>query len=195
LVYWFRKFEIVGWWDKKVEELSKGMQQKVQFITTIIHQPDFLILDEPFSGFDPINTNIIKTEILRLKEEGTTIILSTHNMESVEEICDDIVLINKSKKVLEGNLHDIKQQFKEHLFEVTIDTGEELLSNLKDNDLFTLKESRLSPLGLTLKFQMNEGVNGNTLLNTLIPLGTIVSFEEILPSMNSIFIKQVNATK
>jgi ABC-2 type transport system ATP-binding protein len=116
-------------------------------------------------------------------------------MESVEEICDDIVLINKSKKVLEGNLHDIKQQFKEHLFEVTIDTGEELLSNLKDNDLFTLKESRLSPLGLTLKFQMNEGVNGNTLLNTLIPLGTIVSFEEILPSMNSIFIKQVNATK
>jgi ABC-2 type transport system ATP-binding protein len=155
LVYWFRKFEIVGWWDKKVEELSKGMQQKVQFITTIIHQPDFLILDEPFSGFDPINTNIIKTEILRLKEEGTTIILSTHNMESVEEICDDIVLINKSKKVLEGNLHDIKQQFKEHLFEVTIDTGEELLSNLKDNDLFTLKESRLSPLGLTLKFQMN----------------------------------------
>ncbi len=195
LVYWFRKFEIVGWWDKKVEELSKGMQQKVQFITTIIHQPDFLILDEPFSGFDPINTNIIKTEILRLKEEGTTIILSTHNMESVEEICDDIVLINKSKKVLEGNLHDIKQQFKEHLFEVTIDTGEELLSNLKDNDLFTLKESRLSPLGLTLKFQMNEGVNGNTLLNTLLPLGTIVSFEEILPSMNSIFIKQVNATK
>lgn len=195
LVYWFRKFEIVRWWDKKVEELSKGMQQKVQFITTIIHQPDFLILDEPFSGFDPINTNIIKTEILRLKEEGTTIILSTHNMESVEEICDDIVLINKSKKVLEGNLHDIKQQFKEHLFEVTIDTGEELLSNLKDNDLFTLKESRLSPLGLTLKFQMNEGVNGNTLLNTLIPLGTIVSFEEILPSMNSIFIKQVNATK
>lgn len=195
LVYWFRKFEIVGWWDKKVEELSKGMQQKVQFITTIIHQPDFLILDEPFSGFDPINTNIIKTEILRLKEEGTTIILSTHNMESVEEICDDIVLINKSKKVLEGNLHDIKQQFKEHLFEVTIDTGEELLSNLKDNDLFTLKESRFSPLGLTLKFQMNEGVNGNTLLNTLIPLGTIVSFEEILPSMNSIFIKQVNATK
>ena len=132
---------------------------------------------------------------MRLKEEGTTIILSTHNMESVEEICDDIVLINKSKKVLEGNLHDIKQQFKEHLFEVTIDTGEELLSNLKDNDLFTLKESRLSVLGLTLKFQMNEGVNGNTLLNTLIPLGTIVSFEEILPSMNSIFIKQVNATK
>ena len=195
LVYRFRKFEIVEKKKKKVEELSKGMQQKVQFITTIVHQPDFLILDEPFSGFDPINTNIIKTEILRLKEEGTTIILSTHNMESVEEICDDIVLINKAKKVLEGNLHDIKQQFKEHLFEVTIDAGEELLPQLQDNELFTLKESHLSPSGLMLIFQLNEGVSGNTLLNSLIPLGTIVSFKEILPSMNSIFIKQVNATK
>ena len=195
LVYWFRKFEIEGWWDKKIEELSKGMQQKVQFITTIIHQPDFLILDEPFSGFDPINTNIIKTEILRLKEKGTTIILSTHNMESVEEICDDIVLINKAKKVLEGNLHNIKQQFKEHLFEVSFDAAEELIPQLQDNELFTLKESHLSPLGLTLIFQLNEGVNGNMLLNHLISLGTIVSFKEILPSMNSIFIKQVNATK
>lgn len=122
LVSWFRKFEIETWWNRKVEELSKGMQQKVQFVTTIIHEPEFLILDEPFSGFDPINTNIIKEEIINLRKKGTTIILSTHNMASVEEICDDIVLINQAKKVLEGNLIALKQQFKNHKFEIVIES-------------------------------------------------------------------------
>ncbi|MDD4191367.1 MAG: ATP-binding cassette domain-containing protein, partial [Mangrovibacterium sp.] len=120
LKYWFEKFEIQPWWNKKIEELSKGMQQKVQFIVTVIHRPKLLIFDEPFSGFDPINTNLLKTEILRLREEGATVIFSTHNMASVEEICDHIALINQSKKILDGNIHDIKERFKAGIFEIEI---------------------------------------------------------------------------
>ena len=118
LKYWFTKFEIQAWWNKKVEELSKGMQQKVQFITTIIHQPKLLIFDEPFSGFDPINANLLKNEILELKKSGSTIIFSTHDMGSVEELCDYITLINKSKTLLEGAVHDIKMKYKSNTFEI-----------------------------------------------------------------------------
>ena len=118
LKYWFIKFEIQAWWNKKVEELSKGMQQKVQFVTTILHQPKLLIFDEPFSGFDPINANLLKHEILELKKKGSTIIFSTHDMGSVEELCDNITLINKSRTILEGNVHDIKMNHRSNLFEI-----------------------------------------------------------------------------
>lgn len=194
LVYWFRKFEIETWWNRKVEELSKGMQQKVQFITTIIHTPEFLILDEPFSGFDPINTNLLKQEILELKKNGTTIILSTHNMESVEEICDDIVLINKSKKVLEGHLSEIKQNFKNHQFEVEAEMFPNS-SEIQNSELFTIINSQKVDHLTSWKIQLNDQVTGNQLLQHLLPICNIVTFKEILPSMNEIFIKQVNETK
>jgi len=195
LVYWFRKFEIESWWNRKVEELSKGMQQKVQFITTIIHEPQFLILDEPFSGFDPINTNLLKHEILELKKNGTTIILSTHNMESVEEICDDIVLINKSKKVLEGHLSEIKQNFKNHQFEVAVELPQNSNISIVDPSLFTILNTTQNDNIITWSVQLNHEVTGNQFLQHLLPLCNIVTFKEILPSMNEIFIKQVNETK
>ena len=132
LKYWFEKFEIENWWDKKVEELSKGMAQKVQFITTVLHQPELLIFDEPFSGFDPVNADLLKREILELRDNGATIIFSTHNMESVEAICDDISLINHSRVVLQGSVSDIQQQFKENIYSAFIRTQE-----LKNSDLFT----------------------------------------------------------
>lgn len=195
LVYWFRKFEIESWWNRKVEELSKGMQQKVQFITTIIHEPQFLILDEPFSGFDPINTNLLKHEILELKKNGTTIILSTHNMESVEEICDDIVLINKSKKVLEGHLSEIKQNFKNHQFEVAVELPQNSNISIVNPSLFTILNTTQNDNIITWSVQLNHEVTGNQFLQHLLPLCNIVTFKEILPSMNEIFIKQVNETK
>jgi ABC-2 type transport system ATP-binding protein len=194
LVYWFKKFEIETWWNRKVEELSKGMQQKVQFITTIIHNPEFLILDEPFSGFDPINTNLLKQEILELKKNGTTIILSTHNMESVEEICDDIVLINKSKKVLEGHLSEIKQNFKNHQFEIAVEINSNT-NNVLHSELFTILNTQQNENITTWKVQLTEQVTGNQLLQYLLPFCNIITFKEILPSMNEIFIKQVNETK
>ena len=192
LHYMFRKFEIESWWDKKVEELSKGMQQKVQFITTIIHKPSLLILDEPFSGFDPINTNIIKEEIIKLKEQGTTIILSTHNMTSVEEICNDIVLINKSQKVLEGNVAELRQQYKTHQFNVEIDkTNIEIPENFGFKILAQKEEYNRTLLTL----QLTTEYNSNQLLTQLMPYGNITNFQEILPSMNEIFIQAVNENR
>lgn len=195
LVSWFRKFEIETWWNRKVEELSKGMQQKVQFITTIIHEPEFLILDEPFSGFDPINTNLLREEILNLKKKGTTIILSTHNMASVEEICDDIVLINKSKIVLEGNLVQLKQQFKNHQFEISIETETDLSILFDHSSHFSLIEKNHLNNQYHLSVQLHNEVSGNQLLQQLLPLGNLITFKEILPTMNEIFIKKVNETK
>ncbi|MBP1673265.1 MAG: transporter ATP-binding protein [Bacteroidetes bacterium] len=195
LVTWFRKFEIETWWNKKVEELSKGMQQKVQFITTIIHEPEFLILDEPFSGFDPINTNLLKEEILRLKEKGTTIILSTHDMASVEEICDDIVLINKARKVLEGHLFDIKNNFKSGKFEFVLESENDPTSHFQNADSFSLIQSSHKNNQFTFSVQLPQHTSGNQLLQKIVPLGNVVSFKEILPTMNEIFIKQVNETK
>jgi ABC-2 type transport system ATP-binding protein len=190
LKYWFRKFEIEGWWKRKVEELSKGMQQKMQFITTIIHEPDLLILDEPFSGFDPINTNLLKEEILLQKEKGATIILSTHNMASVEEICDDIVLINKSKKILSGNITDIKNRFKKHRFIIEI----EKKNNFQEIDLpnhIQLISKTEKPYSVAFDIQLLSNITSNELLTCFMQQGNIISFQELLPSMNEIFIEQV----
>lgn len=190
LKYWFEKFEIDAWWNKKVEELSKGMQQKVQFIVTVLHEPKLLILDEPFSGFDPINANIIKNEILQLKKQGSTILFSTHNMGSVEELCDYIALINKSEKILDGSVKEIRKQFKSNVFEVefvgtmmsfshALWTGAELIDHRTEDEVST---ARIRLLGKT---------TANDLLHSILPAVKIQSFREIIPSMNDIFIQQV----
>ena len=192
LKFWFERFEIKGWWDKKVEELSKGMQQKVQFIVTVIHQPRLLIFDEPFSGFDPINVNILKEEILRLRNEGSTIIFSTHNMGSVEELCDDIALINKSEKILEGSVKDIKQQYKSNIFEVACNSlNGDLTQVLKTG--FNILETSDDEGLMRYKIQVPEGTPPNELLQNLIPHVEIHGFQELLPSMNEIFISKVGS--
>ena len=169
---WFMKFEIASWWDKKVEELSKGMQQKVQFIVTVIHEPKLLIFDEPFSGFDPINVNLLKKEILELRDKGATILFSTHNMASVEELCDNIMLINKGEKILEGRVCDIKQQFKNHSYDVVY------------RPFDGSGETRITV----------NSTNPNELIRDIIDKGELVSFNEILPSINEIFINLVSAS-
>jgi ABC-2 type transport system ATP-binding protein len=182
--YWYQKFDISSWHNKKVEELSKGMQQKIQFIATIIHDPLLLILDEPFSGLDPVNANLIRDEILELKNKGTSIIFSTHRMEQVEQICEEIVLIHEGKNVLNGKVSEIKHQFKEHLFEV------EFKGNF-DNaiDAVALPVS-VSEGKAVLK--LNDGTSPNKLLSEMISRDIeIISFREILPSLNEIFIKTV----
>ena len=187
---WFKKFDIESWWNRDVEELSKGMQQKIQFITTIIHEPEFLIFDEPFSGFDPINANLLKDEILALKEKGTTIILSTHNMASVEEICDEIVLINKARKILEGKLLEVKEKFKHHLFEIEITLHSQIPTADFPHEITLMSCSE--KVGRTLfTLKLKEGFSSNVLLDFMTGKGTIHSFKEILPSMNDIFINQV----
>jgi ABC-2 type transport system ATP-binding protein len=190
LKHWFRKFEIDGWWKRKVEELSKGMQQKVQFISTIIHEPELLILDEPFSGFDPINIHLLKEEILNLKKNGTTIILSTHNMASVEEICDNIVLINKSKKILEGNIAEIKNRFKQHRFTIEFKKNS-TTPNLNLPYYFCIISQTEKPYSTVFDIQISSENSSNELLSCFIKKGTIMSFQELLPSMNEIFIDQV----
>lgn len=187
---WFKKFDIHHWWNKKVEELSKGMQQKVQFIVTVLHNPKLLIFDEPFSGFDPINTQLLKEEILRLRDEGATIIFSTHNMASVEEICDHIALINRSEKILEGEVSEIRRRYSENLFEVELvpDNGHEILGARS----FTVISSSSSDGKQFLSVQLKEGDNPNLLLQELMQFGRIQGFREIMPGMNDIFIKLVN---
>jgi len=190
LKYWFEKFEIQAWWGKKVQELSKGMAQKVQFITTVIHQPKLLIFDEPFSGFDPINTNLLKNEILDLKKKGTTIIFSTHDMGSVEEICDHIALINQSKKILDGQIDQVREKFKTNTFEIefrgeTPDLQQQLGSQFK---LLDLEES---PLMKQMKVQFLNNHTNNEILKILMNQFEIVSFKEIIPSMNDVFIHVV----
>jgi ABC-2 type transport system ATP-binding protein len=183
---WFIKLDITDWWDKKVEELSKGMQQKVQFVSTVIHKPRLLILDEPFSGLDPLNADLLKNEIYELHKQGTSIIFSTHRMEQVEEICDKIVLINKGKNVLFGGVKEIKQNFKENLFRIDYE------GTLPDmNNGISLVEQ--TPQYLTLK--LNEGLDSNGVLRHLLDSGTrVTAFNEILPTLNEIFIRQVGET-
>ena len=190
LKYWFEKFEIQAWWGKKVEELSKGMAQKVQFITTVIHEPKLLIFDEPFSGFDPINTNLMKNEILELKKKGTTIIFSTHNMSSVEEICDHIALINKSKKVLDGQIDQVKESYKTNTFEIMY-RGEKADFNPSHDAKFKILEHEESGFLKQLKVQLLNGHNNNDFLMSLVNQFEIVSFKEIIPSMNDVFIQVV----
>lgn len=187
--YWFVKFEMESWWNKKVEDLSKGMSQKLQFVTTVVHSPSLIILDEPFSGLDPVNANIIKDEIFRLAKEGATIIFSTHRMEQVEEICDHIVLVNKGQKILDGTVGQIKQDFKENLFEIGFDHP--ILPEHTAIHLFEVKETHNSHL----RIKLNEGFTNNDVIQFFIHKGlNIRSFNEVLPSLNDIFIRLVQGT-
>ncbi len=191
LRYWFEKFEMQSWWKKKVEELSKGMQQKVQFIVTVVHEPELLILDEPFSGFDPINAQLIKNEILELRKNGATVIFSTHNMGSVEELCDNIALLNKSQKIVDGSVKEIRKANRTHTFNVSFRgqvmgftnalwAGAEILEKRSEDDIhyFTLKAI--------------NNTTPNQLLQAVLPTCELLSFNEIVPSMNDIFIMKVN---
>jgi len=190
LTEWFKKFEIENWWDKKIEELSKGMQQKIQFIVTVLHEPQLLILDEPFSGFDPINAQLIKREILELRDKGATIIFSTHNMGSVEELCDNIALINKAEKLLDGTVKDIRKTYKSSTYHITfrgnligftnaIWAGAEILDKKSEEDVHTV----------TVKMMRQN--KPNDLLQAVLSHAEILSFNEIIPSMNDIFISVV----
>lgn len=184
---WFTRLEMQSWWNKKVDDLSKGMGQKLQFVTTVMHRPKLIILDEPFSGLDPVNANLIKDEIYRLANQGATIIFSTHRMEQVEEICDHIILVNKGEKVLDGTVNQVKQDFKEHLFKIEAKTNAEQLQT----DLFTLLSHK--PDNMVIK--LADGVTNNQVLQYLINEGVqIDAFQEILPSLNDIFIKIVEGT-
>jgi len=187
--FWMKKFDVLTWWGKKIEDLSKGMQQKIQFISTILHEPRLIILDEPFSGFDPINANLIKDEILELRENGSTIIFSTHRMESVEELCDNIALINKSKVILEGSKKEIKQKYKSNTF---IIEHQEDFEGLNHN-FAVLQKDKLEEDYFRSVIQIKNGENPNMLLSELIQKVHIHSFIEQIPSMNDIFINQVNA--
>lgn len=192
LDYWFEKLDIKGWWNKKTEELSKGMAQKIQFVVCVLHQPKLLIFDEPFSGFDPVNANIIKDEILSLKEKGTTIIFSTHRMESVEELCDHIALIHKSNKLIEGKLEEVKRQYRSNSFEVGIltDNVEGLMYDLTQK--FTVGPANFKSLNQELKLEIQLGTGTpNELLQVLTQRGQVTHFVEKIPSVNDIFIKTV----
>ena len=188
--YWFEKFEMQSWWNKKVEDLSKGMSQKLQFVITVLHEPKLIILDEPFSGLDPLNANLIKDEIYNLAKKGATIIFSTHRMEQVEEICDHIVLVNLGKKVLDGSVAEIKQQFKEYIF--AIETSHPEL--IKDNALFSIIDKvDKNPNKILVK--LSQSVASNEVLKYLIEQQIpIISYNEVLPSLNDIFIQLVEDT-
>jgi ABC-2 type transport system ATP-binding protein len=193
LEYWFEKFEIQAWWNKKIQELSKGMAQKVQFIVTVMHKPKLLILDEPFSGFDPVNANLIKDEIIELNKKGTSIIFSTHRMESVEEMCDHIALIHKSNKLIEGKLSDVKRNYRTNDYEVGILTNniEGLMYDLSQN--YKIEQTDFKSLSDELKLKINIGNDvPNNLLNLLLQRGQVTHFVEKIPSVNDIFIKTVS---
>ena len=190
LKQWFDKFDLLPWWNKKVEELSKGMQQKVQFIITVLHKPRLLIFDEPFSGFDPINVNLLKEEILQLRRDGATIIFSTHNMGSVEELCDHIALINKSKKILEGNVRQIRKDHADQVFQLELEDLRQPLDQILKNGFSLLKSTPNNGM-TTARVRMADHHDPNELLGLIMPHARIISFQELTPSMNDIFIKQV----
>ncbi len=190
LTYWFERFDIMAWWNKTIEDLSKGMAQKVQFITTILHEPELLILDEPFSGFDPINAKLIQEEMLRLKSKGATIILSTHDMGSVEELCDDIGLIDQSHLVLSGPVAEVKAKFKENLFEVAY-KGTAMELGILMGHQFELVQNDVASDYNIAKIRISPGHNLNNLLAAMMQKLEIVSAREIIPNMNEIFIKAV----
>ena len=193
LEYWFERLGIQGWWNKKIQELSKGMAQKVQFVVCVLHRPKLLIFDEPFSGFDPVNANVIKDEILELQKQGSTIIFSTHRMESVEELCDDIALIHKSNKLIEGSLDDVKRQFRTNSFEVGIlsDNVEGLMYDITQK--FKVGQTNFKSLNNELKLEIQLGnAAPNELLNILVQRGQVTHFMEKIPSVNDIFIQTVS---
>jgi ABC-2 type transport system ATP-binding protein len=189
LKYWFKKLDIVEWWGKKVEELSKGMQQKVQFVITVLHEPKLLIFDEPFTGFDPVNANLIRNEILYLRERGATIIFSTHNMASVEELCDNITLINKGRTILEGSVKEIRRQWAANEYDLVFEGDVKVNGTGTYNILEQKKDDNRSIV--RLKAQAN--INSNELLGSLMHSGNIISFNPSLPSMNEIFIRVVES--
>jgi ABC-2 type transport system ATP-binding protein len=188
LKYWFERFELQSWWGRKVEELSKGMQQKVQFIVTILHDPKLLIFDEPFSGFDPINVNLLRDEILNLRTNGATIIFSTHNMASVEELCDHIALINKSRKILEGSVKEVRKQFRSDTYEIDMLHTNGQVQLAFGNDVSLVEERKEDEI---THIKVKTTIGRNELLQKMIPLGEIQSFKEVIPSMNDIFISLV----
>ena len=190
LKMWFGKFDIMPWWNKKVEELSKGMQQKVQFITTVVHRPKLLIFDEPFSGFDPINANLLKAEILNLRKDGATIIFSTHNMGSVEELCDNIALINKSVKIEDGPTDQIREKYKANLFDIRYRGSFEKVEKALGPAYQVIKHTESEKENL-IKVKYTNGSSHNQLLETLLPVIEIRAFEELIPSMNDVFISAV----
>ena len=194
LYYWFEKFDIMAWWGKKIEELSKGMAQKVQFIVTVMHKPKLLIFDEPFSGFDPINAQLIANEILQLRKEGATIIFSTHRMESVEEMCDEIALIDKSNKILDGKLSDIKRAYRTHTFQVGLKTAnpEAVAQQLNEKFKVFPADFKLLNEGLTLNVRLNATDTSNDLLSFLTSKGEVQHFVELIPNANDIFIQAIN---
>lgn len=194
LKYWFKKFDIYAWWNKKIQELSKGMAQKVQFIVTVMHQPKLLIFDEPFSGFDPINAQLIAKEILQLRDEGSTVIFSTHRMESVEEMCDDIALIDKSNMILKGKLDDIKREYSSNTFQIGLDTEnpKEVESKLKESFEVSQADFKLLNEGLKLNIKVNSKASTNDLLTYLSSQGHVQHFVEVVPDANDIFIQAIN---
>ena len=187
LTHWFEKFEIMPWWNKKVEELSKGMQQKVQFVITVIHNPELLIFDEPFSGFDPVNADLLKKEILELKDAGHTIIFSTHNMSSVEEICDEIALIDHAQVVLSGHVTEVRKRFRTNTFKIKL-KGTALLSSADQYSILSQKQGQNS---LEVLLRKSNDVSNAELLMSILKQNEIIAFTEELPSMNEIFINTV----
>lgn len=186
--FWFERMEMESWWNKKVQDLSKGMSQKLQFVTTVLHEPKLIILDEPFSGLDPVNANLIKDEIFRLAKNGSTVIFSTHRMEQVEEICNHIMLVNKGKKILDGTVKNVKQEFKDHLFQVGFENTPAALAN---SAVYELMGKR----GEHFVIKIKEGYKPHDALQLMLSQSfEITSFQEILPSLNDIFIKLVGDT-
>lgn len=186
---WFDKLNIDQWWKKKLSELSKGMAQKIQFVVTVLHRPHLLILDEPFSGFDPVNANLIKDQIIDLKNNGTTIILSTHRMESVEEMCDYVALINNSKKIIDGRVFDVREKFKKNIFGVTLsDVSHDQLENFKGKyEIFNFSNENS-----LVSFDLKNEADQNNILLDLVHVGKVRSFDERIPSMNEVFINAVS---
>lgn len=193
LHYWFKKLNIEDWWNKKIQELSKGMAQKVQFVVTVLHRPKLLIFDEPFSGFDPVNANIIKDEILQLRDEGATILFSTHRMESVEELCDYMALIHKGRKLLDGRVNSIKREYKSNTFEVGLEAPDTDLLRKELASRFIISETDFKSINddLKLKIQISESTTPNDLLLFLTTRAQVNHFVEVIPSVNDIFIKTV----
>lgn len=191
LKFWFDRMEISSWWNRKVEELSKGMQQKVQFIVTILHEPKLLIFDEPFSGLDPINVNLLKDEIKYINDNGATIIFSTHNMASVEEICDHICLIDHSRDILNGEIHEIKNRYKTNTFKITYRTAGSPVDFINTNEFKIIKSEKLRD-NYVADIKLLNGNTPNSLLAQMLPNAEVVAMQEIIPSLNDIFISVVN---
>lgn len=193
LKYWFDRLEIGDWWDKKIQELSKGMAQKIQFVVTVVHAPKLLIFDEPFSGFDPINANLIKDEILKLRDDGATVIFSTHRMESVEEMCDHIALIHKSNKILDGSLVDIKRQYKSNTFEIGLITPDHVATTAALKEKFEILPASFKSINDELQYNIKlpESSSGNDLINYLATQGQLTHFVEVIPSASDIFIETI----